>query len=126
MFLDPIMSSLTSACNCTLSGSTLTIDSLVCTTNYETERAEVTINSTLIYSNDDGDQTSLTVFQNLYDIFDMGNNLTFIVSNQTLTVKWPLDMPGNPVTLPEAALLTLLFVAGFIASTLIFVMVIVM
>lgn len=126
VFWNPIMSLLQDACNCSLSGSTLIIDSVVCTTNIEAATSEVNVTFTLLYSTSDGSRISSTVFEDLSNTFNMGNNLSLTVSSQTLDIKWPRDMPGRKITLPDEALLAILFVAGFIASTLIFITVIIM
>lgn len=88
--------------------------------------SEVNVTSSLTYSSSDGNQTSSTIYQMLYAILNRGTSLSLRVSNQTLAIKWPLNEPDNPFTLPDEALLAILFVSGFIASTLIFTIAIVM
>lgn len=113
------MSLLQDACNCTLSGSVLTIDNIVCSV----ELSELSVNATLVYSSNIGISSS-DIFQNLYDTFDMGMSLSLTVSNRILSVKWPLD--ASPIVVPQEVVLTLLFVAGFIVAAVIISVVFIM
>jgi deleted-in-malignant-brain-tumors protein 1 len=120
LFLPPIMKLLQEACNCSLSSSAVTIDNLVCIQ----DPSELIVTLSLIYSSDDGSLISTDVFQKLNTTFTMGNNLTLTLSNnQTLSVKWSVVSP--PIVLPDEGLLAIMFIAGFLVSSIVFIIILV-